>query len=105
MKKLILQNSFLPQILIYGGLALILWPIMLKSLGLITYTSSVHAIFLAAGLMLEVAGVGLRLYLHRQKDASYLRNYIFKLVVLTALMAALMAAGVIHTPTFLQQLF
>jgi hypothetical protein len=105
MKKLILQNSLTPLVLIYGGLALIMWPIMLKSLGIMTYTGSAGAVFLAAGLVVEVAGVGLRLYQQKQKDPSYLRNIIFKLVIATAIAAALMATGLIRTPAFLQQLF
>jgi hypothetical protein len=105
MKKLILQNSLAPLVLIYGGLALIMWPIMLKALGIITYASSASAVFLAAGLAMEVAGVGLRLYQQKQKDPSYLRNIIFKLVIATAIAVALMATGLIHTPAFLQQLF
>lgn len=105
MKKLILQNTLVTQILLYGGLALIMWPGMLRTLGTVGYGSTVSNVLLYLGLAVVLAGVGLRLYQLRQLGQTALRQYLLRFALGIALIAVLMATGLLRTPAFLQHIF
>ncbi|WP_018476897.1 hypothetical protein [Pontibacter roseus] len=105
MKKLLLHNALIPQILIYGGLALIIWPSMLRSLDVMAYGSTASSVFLFVGLSVTLAGVVLRLYQQHQMGQSELRSYILRFAFGIAIVVVLMLTGLVRTPSFLQNLF
>ena len=105
MKKLLLHFNALPQLLIYSGLALMVWPGMLRSLDLIAYGSTFSTLSLYAGLLLTLAGIVLRLYQQQLMGENALRDYLIRFLIGLAIVALLMATGVVRTPAFLQQLF
>ncbi|MHC2991685.1 hypothetical protein OB13_08835 [Pontibacter sp. HJ8] len=105
MKKLILQNTLATQLLIYGGLALIIWPTMLRSLGTLSSGSISGTVFLYAGLLGMLVGLALRLYQLQQLGQAALRSYLLRFVLGIALVAILMMTDLVHTPAFLQNLF
>ncbi|MDX5418529.1 MAG: hypothetical protein LPK09_04880 [Hymenobacteraceae bacterium] len=105
MKKLILQNTLATQLLIYGGLALIMWPTMLRSLGAVSFGSTSGTIFLYAGLTVMLVGLALRLYQQQQLGQSALRSYLLRFVFGIVIVVVMMITGLVQTPAFLQDLF
>ena len=105
MKKLLLRFSALPQLLIYSGLVLMVWPGMLRSLDLIAYGSTSSTLFLYAGLFITLAGIVLRLYQQQLMGQQALRNYLVRFLIGLAIVGLLMATGLVRTPAVLQQLF
>ena len=104
MKKLILQNTLIPQLLIYGGLALIMWPTMLRTLDILNFGNDVRPGFLYVGLGVIVGGVALRIYQEQQAGESFFKSYLFQVVLGIAVAAILMLMGLIKMPAFLQNL-
>ncbi|MCP2042426.1 hypothetical protein [Pontibacter sp. HSC-36F09] len=105
MKKLILQNTLAPQLLIYGGLALVMWPSMLRALGVMNYGDAFTSIFLYIGLATTLAGVVLRLYQQQQMGQSALRSYFLRFAFGITIVVIMMMTGLVRTPAFLQNLF
>ncbi|MDO6389455.1 hypothetical protein Q4E40_04915 [Pontibacter sp. BT731] len=105
MKKLILQNTLVTQLLIYGGLALMMWPNMLRSLGIVNYEATSNSIFLYAGLTVALAGVVLRLYQQQQMGQPALRSYLLRFAFGIAIVVIMMLTGLVRTPAFMQHLF
>src|SRR5690606_33273845 len=105
MKKLILQNTLVTQCLMYGGLALMMWPNMLRSLGVMNYGDAFTSIFLYAGLTVTLAGVVLRLYQQQQMGQSALRSYFLRFAFGITIVVIMMMTGLVCTPAFLQNLF
>lgn len=105
MKKLILQSTLATQILIFGGLALVMWPTLFRVLGVITFDRSYNAVFLYAGLAVMLVGLALRLYQQQQLEQTAFRSYLLRVVLGIAIAAIMMMTGLIHTPAFLQNLF
>lgn len=105
MKKLILQNTFISPLLIYSGLALIMWPTALRMLGVLNIANNVSPAFLYAGLGVMLVGGALRAYLEQQAGESFFKSYLFRVLVGIAVVAAMMQTGIVKTPAFLQNLF
>jgi 4-hydroxybenzoate polyprenyltransferase len=78
---------------------------MLQSLDLVAYGSASSTLFHYAGLLMTLAGVVLRLYQQRLMGQNALRNSLFRFVIGLAIVAVLMATGLVRTPAFLLQLF
>lgn len=104
MKKLILQNTLIPQLVMYGGLALIMWPTMLRSLDILSFGNDVRPGFLYVGLGMMLIGGALRVYQEHQAGDSFFKSYLFRVVLCIAVATILMLTDIIKTPMFLQNL-
>ncbi|SIT91241.1 hypothetical protein [Pontibacter indicus] len=105
MKRLVLQNALAPHLLIYGGLALIMWPTALRLLGFLNVRNDISPVFLYAGLGVMFAGGALRVYQDQQAGESFFKSYLFRVLAGIAVAAIMMLTGIIKTPAFLQHLF
>ncbi|MBX0333619.1 hypothetical protein K3G39_10255 [Pontibacter sp. HSC-14F20] len=105
MKRLILQSTLTPQLLLYGGMALIMWPTALRMLGTLNFENNVSPAFLYAGIVVMLVGVALRVYQEKQAGSSVVKGYLFRVVAGIAIATMMMLTGIIKTPAFLQNLF
>ncbi|PVY43870.1 hypothetical protein [Pontibacter virosus] len=105
MKKLILQNTLATQLLIYGGMALIMWPAALRIVGIVNFENDFSPVFLYAGLSLMLIGGALRIYHEQRAGEPVFEGYLFRVAVALAIVAIMMVTGIIKTPAFLQNLF
>ncbi|MBC5992976.1 hypothetical protein [Pontibacter cellulosilyticus] len=102
MRKYVLTNPVFPSYLIYGGLLLVFLRTPLAANDLVEPESFLSGALLGAGSVFVLAGFILRFYHARQNGQQ--KNFLFSIALGVAVLVALMATGIIHTPDLLQNI-
>lgn len=97
--KSLLHNPFVSSLLIFGGLALTMWPKMLRSIGIIHYDQSWRPIFLIGGFIMSISGLAIYFYQERNSKENVLKDYLLKLALGIIIFVFMMVTGIISTPS------
>jgi hypothetical protein len=103
--KSLLRSALVSSLLLYGGLALLMWPKALKLMGVITYGPTWQPIFLIGGGLMAATGLALHLYQAEGDFRSVVKSYFFKLLIGVMIIVVMMATGLVATPPFLRNLW
>lgn len=105
MRKYINANPNLWVHLSWAGILLISLRAFLSVNDLAERDSTLSTALFGIGIAAMIAGGAFRLYQHKQAGQNSLRNFITGLAIGVAIAAVMMATGIIHTPSFVSELF